>query len=117
MLYQVIRMALFAHLRPVKFMLPRNSAKGNTHKVLKKSLDSNVIGGQLKSLLVGISQATLVGNYPVTTMNFENQMTTKSIMVENFAAFGWKPPLESIMNFKVELHTTIFSITHKATFL
>ena len=37
-------------------------------------------------------------------------MTTKSIMVGIFAVFGQKPPLDSIMNFKVEPQTTIFSI-------
>ena len=36
---------------------------------------------------------------PVTKMNFKNQVITESIMVRNFATFGQKPLLASIMNF------------------
>ena len=54
------------------FVSIKQTAKGNTHKVLNKFLDSTVIEGQHKSLLVGITSSyfkifTLVGDHQNST--------------------------------------------------
>ena len=57
MIYLVIRLALAAHLGPDKFLFLLTKCQGEYLNVLKKSQNFNVIEGQAKSLLVGITSS------------------------------------------------------------